>query len=92
MQEGAELRRLRALHVEKEKARQILGQRLANFSAQVAFNADQRRQQRDAEAERNQEGRRQGAGAVQIGDSETQGQKGRMGARRAKNMIARATP
>ena len=75
MQEGAELGRLRALHVEKEKARRILGQRLADFGAQVAFDADQRRQQRDAEPERNQEGGRQGAGTVEIGDGETQGQK-----------------
>ena len=62
----------------KKKLGESLGSDVADFRAQIALDADQGGQQGHAKAERNQEGRRQCAGPVQIGDGEPQRQMTRM--------------
>ena len=65
-------------NVDEVKCRRLVRQGRLELPAQIAVDLDHGDQQRDAEAERENDGRRQRAGPVDIGDRKPQGGRARM--------------
>ena len=65
--EGVEARGVGRRNVEKEERRRLRGQRGGKLAVQIAVDLDHRREQGEAEPEREHDGRRQRAGPVDVG-------------------------
>ena len=77
LREGVEARDVRVLDVDEEHRGRLVGQRRDELAAQIAVDLQQRDQQREPEAEREHDARRQRARPMDIGEHEPQQGKAR---------------